>query len=63
MYLTNENAMKHFQKRQSTHLHHESPISDIQAIDGILYFTVNLGKKGKQRWKNNGTKSIFVAHL
>ena len=55
--------MKKHQLGKNTQLDCKSPISDIQVVDGILYFTVNLGKKGKQRWKNDGKKSIFVARI
>lgn len=29
---------------------------DVQEVDGILYFTVDFGIRGKQRWKTDGTK-------
>ena len=55
--------MIYSQTKQATHLETKSSISDIQVINNTLYFTVDLGEKGKQRWKNNGVNSIFVAHI
>lgn len=55
--------MKYSQTKQITRLECQSPLSDIQAVNGVLYFTVDLGKNGKQRWKNDGTHSVFVAYL
>jgi len=34
-----------------------------QEIDGILYFTVDLGIKGKQKWKTDGVNTVFVANV
>ena len=36
---------------------------DAQEVDGVLYFTVDLGSKGKQRWKSDGISTVFVASI
>ena len=55
--------MNYSQTKQITRLKYKSPISDVRSVDGILYFTVDLEKKGKQRWKNNGISSAFVSYV
>lgn len=55
--------MKYSQTKQITRIECQSPISDVKTVKGILYFTVNLGAKGKQLWKSNGVSSILIANI
>ena len=48
---------------QPTQLQFKSPICDVKTANGVLYFTVNLRGKGKQRWQNNGIESLFVGNI
>lgn len=55
--------MKFNSKSQNTELNLNLADCDAIEIDGILYFTIDLGIRGKQRWKTDGTPAgtVFVS--
>ena len=54
--------MNNVRAKQNTQLNFASPHVDTQVIDGILYFTV-VSINRKQKWKTDGTRTIFVANV
>ena len=55
--------MKSYLTRQDTQLNLELLDFDAQEINGVLYFTVNLRTKGKQRWKTDGKNTVLVTNI
>lgn len=54
--------MNYSQTEQNTQLADKSPICDLHVENGVLYFTIDFGES-KQRWKNDGINSVFVAYV
>ena len=55
--------MKSFSTRQNTQPEFGLTNFDAQEINGVLYFTIDLGVKGKQRWKTDGKNTVFVTNI
>ncbi|MGV2831828.1 hypothetical protein [Myxosarcina sp. GI1(2024)] len=55
--------MKYSQRTQLTQLNSQLFHFDAEEISGVLYFTIDLGTKGKQRWKTDGKNTVFVADI
>ncbi len=55
--------MKYSPTRQNTQLNNELLDFNAQEVNGVLYFTVNFGTKGKQRWKTDGKNTVFVTNV
>ena len=52
--------MKDLTTKQYTKLNSSLPYFNSQEINGILYFTIDLGIKGKQCWKTDGVNTVLV---
>ena len=60
-----DKMMNFLQSSQKTQL--DSQLTDFNAleVDGILFFSVDMGKDGKQLWKTDGTPqgTVFIRNL
>ena len=55
--------MKHLTTKQYTKLNSSLPNCNSYEIDGILYFTIDLGVQGKQCWKTDGVNTVLIASI
>lgn len=57
--------MNFFQTYQKTQLNLALQHFNSLKVNGILYFIIDLGVQGKQRWKTDGTAqgTVFIANI